>query len=242
MKTVVSYSLIIFLTLLFLVIVKVFNISYPLEITNKTTSGELSVVGEGKVDVVPDSATVDAGITVSNALAVEEVRGKIDTVHNALVDALTRLGIKKEDIKTSNYSINPNYNYETTQKISGYNGSATVTVKVRDISKLPDVIVDATKAGANQVSKETYSVDSPEKYREKARNIAIANAKDQAQKLSQSLGIKLGKITNIVESAPNNPPIYSTRALSVSSEALKADFQPGSETITSTVTLYFEKQ
>ena len=91
-----------------------------------------------------------------------------------------------------------------------------------------------------------YSVESPEKYREQARNKAIANAKEQAQKLANELGIRLGKVTNIVESTNDNGPfpmMYKTEAVSLGGgNAPSADLQPGTQTISSSVTLYFEKR
>ena len=90
-----------------------------------------------------------------------------------------------------------------------------------------------------------YSIDKPENYQEQARSKAITNAKEQAQKLASQLGIRLGKVTNIVESTIDNGPrpmLYKAEAMSLGGKAAPApDLQPGTQTITSTVTLYFEK-
>ena len=236
--------------LVFLWIVNIFNISYPISITNRTVSGELSVVGEGKVDVVPDTATFQAGIVVSDAKTVKEAESQINEVNNKIVAAMTALGIKKEDIKTSNYSINPNYDYSIGTRgnntISGYNGSANLTVKVRKTDLLPQAVEAATSAGANQVYDTQYIVDNPDKYREEARAMAINNAKDQAKKLSSELGIRLGRIVNIAESTPGQTVPYLSDSFKAMPEARigvpAPDLQAGSQTITSTVTLYFEKR
>ena len=85
-------------------------------------------------------------------------------------------------------------------------------------------------------------VSQPELYREQARNAAIKNAKDQAVKIAKNLGIKLGKVTNMVESSSNTPSYYS-KALPVSGGGMGGgiNIEPGSQTVTSEVTLYFEK-
>lgn len=98
------------LSLVFLWLIKFFDISYPISVTTRTVSGELSVVGEGKVDVVPDMANVQAGIT-ADGKTVQEVEGKVNEINNKIVSALEKLGIDKKDIKTTNYSINPNYRF-----------------------------------------------------------------------------------------------------------------------------------
>ncbi len=234
-------------TLLALFIVQSLNIAYPVTITTKAAPQDLAVVGEGKVTVVPDTATVTVGIVVSNAKTVDAAQQNLNTANNNIVVAMEKLGIAKTDIKTSNYSINPDYSYTNgTNQITGYSGNASLTVTVKDTKILPQVITEATKAGANQVGDPQYAVDSPEKFREEARNKAIANAKEEAQKLAQNLGIKLGKVINIVESQPNTPMpmFYQVDALKTASSAeiTPPTIEAGSQEITSTVTLYFEKK
>lgn len=80
--------------------VKYFDISYPLTIVNTSRSTELAVVGEGKVEVSPDTAYVDAGITVDNRGTVKEVQDTINTINNKIINALRDMGIEKTDIKT----------------------------------------------------------------------------------------------------------------------------------------------
>lgn len=224
-------------------IIHVFNISYPISVTTRVAS-EMAVVGEGSVDVVPDTASVQAGIVVNEAATVEEVEAEINQINNAIVSSLQSLGIEEEDIKTTNYSINPSYRFdEGSEGISGYNGNATLTIKVRETERLPEVITSATEAGANQIYDTQYTVDDPSKYREEARNEAINDAKEQAKDLAGQLGIRLGKVVNIVESGGQTGgpiPLYNMQRDSAMESAPAPDLQPGSQKITSTVTLYFE--
>lgn len=245
-SSLLTYIGFVIVTLLALFVIQTFGIAYPITITTKMAPVDLAVVGEGKVTVVPDTATVQVGIVASNAKTVEEAQQKINVVNNAIIAAMQQLGIAKTDIKTSNYSINPDYSYTNgNNQITGYSGNATITVTVKDTKLLPQVTTEATAAGANQVYDPQYTVDSPEKFREEARNKAIANAKEEAARLAQSLGIKLGKITNIVESQPNAPfPMYKMDSLSVArgGETIPPTLEGGTQEITSTVTLYFEKK
>jgi uncharacterized protein YggE len=243
-RIVISVILIGIVVLIFLWVIKYFNIYYPIAVTNQSVAGELSVVGTGQVDVTPNSATVSIGI-VENGTTAKEVEQAISTANNKIVAAVQGLGIAKKDIKTTNYSINPNYSYDGGRNtINGYVGNATLSVTVKDTTKLSDVIVAATNAGANNISDTQYKLDNPEKYQEEARNKAIANAKEQAQKLSNQLGIKLGKVVNIAESSPSTPPVMMyDKALSIAPVGGAApQLQPGQQTITSTVTLYFERR
>ncbi|MDO9028535.1 MAG: SIMPL domain-containing protein [Candidatus Roizmanbacteria bacterium] len=240
-----NFIAVVFIALVALYLVKVFNISYPLTVVTTSKSTELAVVGEGKVEVTPDTAYVDAGISVDRASSVEEAQKTINKINNKIINALRDIGIEKADIKTSNYSIYPSYKYENNEnKLDGYNGNATIQIKVRDPQLASKVIETATTAGANQIQGSRFVVDKPELYREEAREKAIKNAKEQAEKMAKNLGIKLGKITNIVESIPNQPVLYKT----MMAEGIgaggggSANIEPGSQTITSVVTLYFEKK
>lgn len=245
-NTALGFGLTLVFVLLFLVIVKAFNIYYPVKVINTTTATELSVVGEGKVDVVPDTAYIDLGITVANAATVEEAQSTINKTNNAIIEALQKLNVRKEDVKTSNYSIYPNQTYDgNTPRTTGYSGNVTVTVKAHETEQAGQIIEAATKAGANQVQGTRFVVENPEKYREEARTKAINNAKEQGSKLAKDLGIKLGRVVNIVEYSPGTGgpmPMYDMAAKQAIGGGGPAEFQAGSQTITSVVTLYFEKK
>ena len=107
------YGSVLVLTLVALFVIKVLNISYPLTVQTSAVSGELAVVGEGKVDAIPDTAIADVGITVADLPTVEAVQKQINTTDNEIISAVSKLGVKKTNVKTSNYSVYfsvPDYN------------------------------------------------------------------------------------------------------------------------------------
>ncbi len=245
MKTSINFLIIAVIVIITLSLIKTLDIYYPVRLTSSVAS-ELSVVGEGKVEVVPDTAYVDAGISVIEAASVTQVQKSIDETNNKIIASMQKLGIDKKDIKTSNYSINPNYSYENNKNgITGYNGNANITIKVTRIDLVSQVIAEATTAGANQIQGARFTIDDPAKFREEARAKAIANAKEQAKKLADSLGIKLGKVTNIIESSADGGPIMYDKARTFGlggASVENAQIEPGSQEISSTVTLFFEKK
>ena len=236
------------ITIATLLVVQVSGLSLPMRITMTTgSSADFSVIGEGKVDVVPDTGYVDVGITINKAASAQEAQAQVATVNNAIIKKLESLDIQAADIKTSNYSVNPNYDWSEGGggTINGYNATATLSIKVRKPDTLADVLEQAVAAGATDVYNTRFSVDKPEQYREQARTKAIENAKAQAQKLAAQLGIKLGRVTNVVESSGNDVypyPVMSDKVMGMGGGGERADLQPGQQTITSTVTLYFEKK
>jgi uncharacterized protein YggE len=231
--------------LLTLIILKIFHLSIPLGIVSRSQAvSEFSVVGEGKVDAIPDVAFVDVGVVVSKAVSADSAQKKVDEVHNAIVTAVKTFGIPPEDVKTLHYNVSPDYNYsDTANRIAGYNGNATISIKMTDKSQVGKVTQAAVAAGANEVQNTRFEVAHPEKYREMARDKAIEDAKAQADKLSVKLGIRLGAITNMLEtSMPQPMPYGGGYAKSFESAAAPADLQPGVQTISSQVTLYFERR
>jgi len=243
---VLNFVIMVSVVVIALFVVNTLKISYPLTIISTTRSSELAVVGEGSIEVKPDTAYVDAGITVDNRLTIEKAQEEIRSVNNKIIDSLKKIGIKKENIKTSNYSVYPNYNYKDGENsIKGYGGNATIEIKVIDTELVSQVIEKVAESGANQIQGVRFAIDKPENYREKARDKAIENAKIQAKKLASDLGISLGKITNIVESSPAQiSNDYLPRAAGVSGlgeDAPMVEIEEGIQTVSSTVTLYFEK-
>jgi uncharacterized protein YggE len=226
--------------LITLYLIKVFDIAYPINIISTSKTSELAIVGEAKMEVVPDIAYVNLGIK-EQGKKVEEVKEKINQVNNNLINYLKKKGIFKENIKTSNYSIYPNYDYNEGEKIIGYTGEANLTIKLKDFNLISSILDEVTKLGVNQIGGVNFVVDEPQKYRQRVREKAIENAKNEAQKLAKTLGIKLGKITNIVESSPQEPISY-LKAMSLNDRQSSPTLEPGIQTITTTVTLYFEKK
>lgn len=241
-NTVLTYAVMVGITLIALLCIKIFNISYPLTIKTYTQlQSELSVVGEGTVDVIPDTAYIDLGIAVNHVFSVQEAQRKITEANNAIIESIVSLGVDKKDITTSNFSIYQGYDHAG--NIDGYNGNASLSIKVRNISLVSSVIEKATEAGANTIDGTRFTVDKPEKYREQARDLAIKNARKQAEKIAKNLGIRLGKVTNIIESSPSNLyPVYEGKTMIGLGGAGSADIESGTQTVTSVVTLFFEKR
>lgn len=229
-----------------LLLIKLLNISYPVEVISSTTSKEISVVGEGKVEVVPDTAYIDTGITVTDASSVEEAQESINETNDKIVEAIKKIGIPKESMKTSNYSIYPNYSYEPGQqnRITGYNANVTISIKLSNTALTSRVIEEATKAGANQILGTRFTIDDPGSFRDEARKRAIDNAKDQANKLSKQLDIRLGKVVGFEEMGTGSTIIPLRQDLGAGGlgRGTSPAIETGTQTVTSIVTLRFERR
>ena len=187
---------------------------------------QISVSGEGTVYAVPDIAILSVGVR-SQEKTLKSAQNENTKKYNAVVEFLKANGVDAKDIKTSYYNVNPQYQYDNRPcpllsaypcppqeppKIVGYEVSATLQVKVRNMDSVGDILDGAVSAGANEVNGPSFSIDDETKLKEEAKKIAIEKAKESAKKLSRDLGVKLIKITGFSESG-GYPPIYYARAM-----------------------------
>lgn len=162
----------------------------------------ITIQGQGKISSKPDLAQMDLGVQ-TDALTVKEAQAQNTQKMNAIIDAVAALGVKKEDVQTSNYSIQPKIDWKDgRQNIIGYSVMQTLTVKVRDLNKTGDVLAKAGELGANQVGGVNFTIDDPTSLKEQARLKAIEDARKKADALTKQLGLSVVKVVTFSESAP----------------------------------------
>ena len=160
----------------------------------------ISVGGMGKVFVEPELANISIGVE-SRAETAKEASGQNKRDMNQVMSSLKEMGIKDDDIQTVDYSIYPDsrYNEEEGERIVGYVAHNMVQVKVRDLDKIGDILDAATDAGANAIRGIRFTVEDPSKYKDEARDLAVADAKSKAEILAKSAGVGLGDIFSLRE-------------------------------------------
>jgi len=180
------------------------------------TRDMISIEGVGKVTVVPDIATFSIGVLTEKPTVAVAQKDNSDKM-NAIVKALKDLGVKDEDIQTSQYNIYPQYDWlDNRQNLRGYQVSQDVMVKVRDLDRVGDIFAKAGELGANAVGGLQFTVDDPEAAKQEARVEAIQQAQEKAKFLADQTGIKLGKIVSFYEYSPETGgPIYTAKAMDV---------------------------
>ncbi len=167
----------------------------PFTITSytTTTTKTFDVTGEGKVTMQPDSDTISAGVTATGSTS-QQVQFQINDTINKVSAAVKSLGIAPEDIKTTNYNINPTYNYNSgSQQITGYSGNTTLTITVKDITKVNRITDALTAAGATNVNNQGFSIINKTNAENIARQKAITDAQTKAQQIAHVAGLKLNQ-------------------------------------------------
>lgn len=221
----------------------------PLSIISTVTQKENLFVSTGRaeLEVVPDEAQVSVGITIQRS-TVSATQEEANRVINAITRQLQSLGIKKEQIKTSNYSIYPNYDYnQGAGRIIGYNINSNLEIKLTDFELLNAVIDTATREGANQVGgvQFTLSKEKEAELKNQARQVAIKDAQESAQELARLSGIRLGRVVDVQENRDEfQPPMQFRQADTMVLESKVAadptSVEPGSTTYSYRVSLSYE--
>ncbi len=161
----------------------------------------LVVRGQASYEVTPDIAYVNIGVETKNADANEaqtENANKMASVRKALKN----IGIKKEDLKTSRYSV---YSHREYLKNDNYKDVYVVSnelrVTVRDLKQVATVIDQSSKSGANVIRNVNFAIQDEEAAYKKALQMAIKNANGKADAILSTFGKKVGMPIRITENS-----------------------------------------
>jgi uncharacterized protein YggE len=167
----------------------------------------LTVVAEGRTKIAPDIATINVGV-VTEAPTADAAVAKNTAQMNKVMAALKRVGIADKDIQTSNLSVNPQYQYGQNEppKLTGYQASNNVSVKVRNLKNIGKAVDAVVTDGSNQVSGVSFGLDDDTKAMDAARMDAVKKARAHAEIYAAAAGLKVERILSISEAgAP--PPV-----------------------------------
>lgn len=167
----------------------------------------VTVSGEGTAYVKPDIAKITLGFR-KEGKSVQSITEENTKVMNKIIDGLKALGVEEKDLKTTQYSISPQYNWtEKDGRVpAGYVLDQNVEIKIRNFDNISKILSLASTSGANMVGGLQFEVDDEEIARAKARQEAIKKAKAKAKGMAEASGLKLVKIIDISESYRNNYP------------------------------------
>lgn len=235
---------IIFLSLVFLY--SKFGPSLPISVLTQTKGEPMIVTETGKVTAVPDIAKVTVGIEAQGS-TLKLVQDEVNAKSKKLTDALKKLDIDDNNIKTTNYNVYPEYDYNMRPfKINGYRVSTSYEIEITDFEVVNDALVAATQAGANVVNNISFDINekTKDKLVQEAREDAVKQAKAKAESLAKASGITLGKIINVSEAENYNYPRPLAYAKEMSLDSVDspavANVTPGETEISVTVSLSYE--
>ncbi len=212
------------------------------------TAGEepprtVSVVGVGVVSLEPDMAVLNVGVCseFSNiSKAMEHNADKIEAVRQSLL----ALDVASEDIQTQNFSIFPQeiYNPVPDTNTMIYVVENTVSVVVRDLNRLGELLAAVVEAGANMILGVTFDMAEGDTFFLEAQRAALEDARQQAEAVAEAAGVELGELTMIhVNAILSSSPVRMTmEAVLASPQSSEVPISNGMINFTATAAVSFE--
>ncbi|MCF6326470.1 MAG: SIMPL domain-containing protein [Devosiaceae bacterium] len=205
--------------------------------------GIISMNGSGEVFAAPDMAVINSGVVTFGKTARIALDANTEAM-NELFFLFEGAGVDDRDIQTSQFSIQPRYIYSDQRdengyplppRISGYQVSNTLSVKVRELNALGSLLDQAVSVGSNQINSISFSVSNPEPLQNEARRAAMVDAIAKAQLFAEAAGVKLGDILSISEASMLAAPPFAVmemaRSMGDSSVPIAAGEQAFSQSV-----------
>jgi hypothetical protein len=195
----------------------------------------ISVTGEASVSVPPDLAEVDGGVTTDAKTAREASEANNAAMGKVLL-ALKGAGIEEKDFQTSRLSLQPQSapGRSGPSAIVGYRASNRVTIRLRDVTKVANVIDTLVGAGANDIGGINFMVSQASKLLDDAREQAVADARRKAEIYAKAAGVALGAPLSITEGGSPGPMPFRKMTAGMAAAAPVAQ---GEETLSITVSV-----
>lgn len=198
-----------------LVLAVIAALASPVAAQSDKVANLINVTGDGEVTVTPDLAVLNAGVTTTAKTSRDASQGNA-RIMTEVMQALKALGIAEKDIQTSRLSLTPIFegNVKVSERrITGFQASNKVNIEIRDLNRISDVVDRVVAAGANDISGIRFTVTSPSKPLDQAREAAIADARRKAELYARAAGVKLGMPVSISEQGAAMPrPVIMMRS------------------------------
>jgi len=234
-----------------------------------TTPATISFSGHGEVNAFPDIANIYFTIT-KDATTVKDAQAGVALIEKKALDFLKTKNVEDKDIKTTNASFYPKYEYRQgicskipvgagtagvtvspespyycppgRQVAVGYTASESITVKIRNVDNAGTIMQGLGTTGVSDLSGPNFAIDKEDVLKAQARKKAIDDARTKAEALARDLGVSLGKIASFNESGGGYPIMYAAKDSMSYGTASPAPAQipMGENTISSDVTITYE--
>lgn len=206
-----------------------------------TPAETVTVTGTADSQERNQIASFSAGVTSVNDnrdTAVNEVNTKTETIIAAVKD----FGIPEADIQTQNLSINQNeevfYSEGAQRSRPGqWRANNSIEVTLRDIDRASALADLLTKSGATNVYGPNFRTQDTDQAENALLEEAIEAARTKADIIAGAAGKTLGEIITVTEGTGSQPILpFESRGMGGGG----APVEPGTTTVSKTVTVIFE--
>jgi uncharacterized protein YggE len=174
---------------------------------NKTNSDYLSnntliVSGSALAKVKPDLVTISIGVETTNKTAKDALVSN-SLLINKVISSLKNNGVKDNEISTSQYTVNPKYNYSQSGNvldIVGFTVTNALKIQSMNLNNTAKWIDSAVGVGANTINNIDFGISAKalDNIKSKLIQDAIATAKQNALSASLAVGSNIVGIKSIM--------------------------------------------
>ncbi|WP_374074391.1 SIMPL domain-containing protein [Bdellovibrio bacteriovorus] len=173
------------------------------------------IIVNGVAEKGLDPNMVNLGIEVwSKASTAKQAQQLAANQYKHIKKTFDEYKIKKEDIQTDNYSLNPEYEYDQKlrqNKMTGFRVSQSLTVtlrKVEDAGNFLDSLVTEKKSmdSGTNVNSISWDSDKRSQVETAALGDAVRAAKMKAEEIAKAAGVKVKGVSKISHSTGHVGP------------------------------------
>lgn len=208
----------------------------------------VTVTGEAKTEAQPDTAVITLSVVTQSKQALNAQQENARK-SEAVINAVKQSAGANPEIKTGNYSLQPQYTYQESRlpTIMGYEARNSVTVTMNNLNNVGAVIDAASGAGANSVEGVSFILRENNQASSQTLNEATRQAMSKAQAIAQALGGRIVRVVEEQEGGVNRNPVpttdtgtYSSANMSVNKSAYTTPVEAGTLNVKSEVQLVVE--
>ncbi len=199
---------------------------------------------DGKYEAAPDTALLQFNISAQADTAKEAYeQASKEAEHTRQI--LRSTGVEPKAAEIGYYSIQPIYDWKNPKrKLVGYRVTTSVSLKLKDFSKIGPITQQLADADVSQSQSVSYTLENMDEAKSKAVEDAFRHARASLETVARASGRTLGELSYAsVDTFENVRPMpMAGRAMAMETRAAPApteEFTPQNITITAHVNAMF---
>src|SRR3989344_2989550 len=202
----------------------------------------ISSEGEARLKVTPDITKVYFSVETKDVSA-DKAKNMNNEIFNRILTSLTVNGINKDDVKTEQFSVNENIEWDGTKSVNnGFIAQHSASISLKDFEKI-GVVIDAVVNNGGKINYVNFelSQEKQNEFKTQALKMASEDATRKAEAIASGLNKKLGSLVSVQTSdfGYRPWPVFAQSGVADKIAIEKAVINPSDQDVTATVTVQY---